>query len=215
MPVKRPSFCEIYVEGYGNGLNQVDQTTLTSPTAELTAEPEMVETPIQEESVLPHELGGVFVHELEAHGHKVAPRVPPSDDSPTTPPSMSRESSSTSISSTWSKGSEKSNGDPITPASDAGYTLKQILRPTVIVRKPSKISEEKVQSVNEQRSPSPGRVSANDVTIVDHEEDDAMQMPSVHFNTETWDLILEQDPVVGRPYNAHTPASATVSVRAA
>lgn len=208
MPVKRPSFCEIYVEGYGNGLNEVDHAPPISPPAELVAEPESLEGAIQEESRAPQELQGDFVHEMATEIPQQAPPLPPSDDSPTTPPTMSRESSNSSISSTWSKSSEKSDLEPTTPANDVGYTLKEILKPNGGGKRSIKVVNDDTKTTVKPRPQSMiGDTTVSNVKIVDHDAHFDMEMPYVHFNTQTWDMILEQRPMTApassRPVAAH------------
>lgn len=214
MPQKKPSFCEIYVEGYGNGLNEVN-----SP-AELTAEPEGIEVLIKEDPQERHELVGDSVHELASPDIDHIPTFPPADISPTTPPTMSRESSSSSISSSdWSNGSEKSGPDPTTPASER-YTLKQILKSanSNTLSKTGNGNDEGDDEVKPLIKLRPQSLVVQDkpttspIKIVDTDHHDVMEIPYVHFNTQTWDLILAQRPVGQRPMTA--PASTPVAAQA-
>ncbi|EXJ88364.1 hypothetical protein A1O1_05294 [Capronia coronata CBS 617.96] len=185
MPPKRPSFCEIYVEGYGNGLNEVNSgKAATEGVVELTAEPKSVEHLVREEQTELHELVGDSVHELASDEIAAPPPLPPSDDSGTSPQSVSRESSTSSTGSNWSKASSKSDLYPITPTSDAVCTLKEILQ--------TKNSTEDLSSPTKQSSEPSLRAAASQAMVVEREEDDPMQMPAVHFNTQTWDMILGQ-----------------------
>ncbi|EXJ78307.1 hypothetical protein A1O3_09468 [Capronia epimyces CBS 606.96] len=204
MPSKRPAFCEIFVEGYGNGLNEVNAEKAAPGAMELAAEQDVVEHPIQEERNEPHELVGDSVHELASDEIKAPPPLPPSDGSATTPVSMSRESSAASIASNWSKTSDKSDLGPTTPTSDAVCSLKEILHTTS--------SAKDLKSVTKQTSQSLVHNATDSTTIVDDEEDDPMQMPSVHFNTQTWDMILGQIPVSESP---REPSTAPAGVAAA
>lgn len=144
---------------------------------------------------IPHELQGETVHEMASNetpqqSAEAEERVivtgasSTSDELPTTPPGMSRESSSSSISSTWSKSSPQSSDDhsPVTPSSSRGRgrscTLKEILQMSSLVKRPVSLSDEAMMSVS-------------DVKIVDV---DVLQMPLVHFNTQTWDVVLGKRP---------------------
>ena len=130
VPPKRPSFCEIYVEGYGNGLNEVARDTTGNTPAEFTAEPESIDTPIEEETQEPQELEGDIVHEMAANDAEDVAPVSASDYSPTRPPSMSRESSNYSISSTCSHTSEERDIASTSPVNKKTLTLMEILRST-------------------------------------------------------------------------------------
>jgi len=217
MPSKRPAFCEIYIEGYGNGLNAVtSDAAITSSPVELMAEPpELASSQVEELLFKPHELQSQTLHEMATNETPKSPEpeekaaaepaaegaaAPPppttaptsssaTDDSPTTPPGMSRESSSASISSsTWSKTSPKNSSsesnNPTTPSSSrAGRdrntcTLKEILQLSSVSKRPASISDEAMIGISE-------------IKIVDV---DALQMPLVHFNTQTWDVVLGQRP---------------------
>ncbi|KIW19984.1 hypothetical protein PV08_00559 [Exophiala spinifera] len=261
MPAKRSAFCQIYVEGYGNGLNEVDSNTTAarqSTPAELTAEPTAeleVTSPdlIKEEMPEPHELVGHEVHELNAVGVEsvTAPEAPllapvpvpvPEDESSSTPPQMSRESSSASTSSTWSKksrgsGSDSDGLDPRTPADDTVCTLQEILQSTQ-TQTQTHTPKPKVPSCRPpigKRTSSCARGSSHTIAVVDHHDsdnengnragtgigkstyakdalNDAMSVPSIHFNTLTWDRILDQRCVGKRPVTA--PATSSIQVRA-
>ncbi|KAJ9500540.1 hypothetical protein H2202_003756 [Exophiala xenobiotica] len=204
LPTKRPSFCEIYIQGYGNGLNEVKREVMAAPAAELTAEPEASEESTRGEPPSPQERIGHEVHELDASGDERLTCVPSSDEAALTTPEMSRESSTTSTSSHWSKKSGNSDLDPTTPASDAVCTLQDILRRSHIDR-----SEDRTPIEKGATPQTPG--SASILTIVDHndhadDDDDALTMPSVHFNTLTWDRILAEQlvPVTASTANAIT-----------
>lgn len=199
MPQKKPSFCEIYIEGYGNGMNNVvnNETSFSNSShVELTMEPqELASSEAERLLFIPHELQGETVHEMASNetpqqSAEAEERVivtgasSTSDELPTTPPGMSRESSSSSISSTWSKSSPQSSDDhsPVTPSSSRGRgrscTLKEILQMSSLVKRPVSLSDEAMMSVS-------------DVKIVDV---DVLQMPLVHFNTQTWDVVLGKRP---------------------
>ncbi|KAI1627414.1 hypothetical protein EDD37DRAFT_260887 [Exophiala viscosa] len=215
MPPKRPTFCEIYVAGYGNGLNEVEQDYVVSP-VELTAEPKQADSPVERRYSAPQ--GHLDdVHELDADEGQHFRALPLSQSSPALPLSegpqvpprsgsiqalplsqstqslpqaqaMSRESSNASRSSHWSQESSSDDLSPTTPATDAICTLREILQATGLSRYPDKtcIPDPKTFTVPSS--------STNHVTIVDHEVDldDPMSMPSVHFNTLTWDRILAE-----------------------
>ncbi len=190
LPTKRPSFCEIYIQGYGNGLNEVKREVIAVPAAELTAEPEAAEESIRGGPPAPQELVGHEVHELDASGDEALTCPPSSEEAALTTPAMSRESSTTSTSSHWSKKSGDSDLDPTTPSSDAVCTLQEILRRSQIDR-----GEDGMPIQKGTTPQTPG--SASIITIMDHndhigEDDDALTMPSVHFNTLTWDKILAE-----------------------
>ncbi|KAK5056105.1 hypothetical protein LTR84_012658 [Exophiala bonariae] len=198
-PTKKPSFCEIYIEGYGNGLNKIVGNSTGSSTTDAvayTAEPQELGSSDAERLLFfPHEIQSETVHELATNEtpdrHSLAEEEEvaagassTSDDSPTTPPGMSRESSSSSISSTWSKTSPHSGDEhgPVTPSSSRGRartcTLKEILQMNSVSKRPVSVSEEAMMGMS-------------DVKIVDV---DAIQMPLVHFNTQTWDVVLGTRP---------------------
>ncbi|KAK4942334.1 hypothetical protein LTR10_017941 [Elasticomyces elasticus] len=226
VPPKRPSFCEIYVEGYGNGLNEVEQDFVVSP-VELTAEPERADNPFKRQSWGTQE-PMPDVHELDADADRQIPVLPRSQSSPALPLSedthalplprgpqvppragsiqalqlsstqslpqaMSRESSNASRSSHWSQESASDDLSPTTPATDAICTLREILQATGLSRYPDKTC---IPDPKTFASPS----SSNNITIVDHEVDldDPMSMPSVHFNTLTWDRILAEPSIAVR-----------------
>ncbi|KAJ9615745.1 hypothetical protein H2200_001822 [Cladophialophora chaetospira] len=197
LPTKRPSFCPIYVEGYGNGLNEVAPVTAASGPAELTAEPESMQNVIKESPCEPQELQGAIVHELAANEADEPRPTPPSDDSPTTPPSMSRESSSSSISGTLSTTGEDSDDEPTTPARNKSVTLIEILKSNSTSRSTDKLGAY-TASPTSDRKPESSDVedSIPDFTIVDldHYNPD-FEPPYIHFNTLTWDKMLEQRPM--------------------
>ena len=207
-PTKRPSFCEIFVEGYGNGLDKIVNNGTDSPTTVAvthTAEPQELGSSEAERLLFsPHELQSETVHELATNEtpdrHSLAEEKEnaagassTSDDSPNSPPGMTRESSSSSISSSWSKNSPNSGDehDPVTPSDSRGRgrtcTLKEILQMNSVSKRPVSVSEEAMMGIS-------------DVKIVDV---DAIQMPLVHFNTQTWDVVLGT-----RPSTAPAPALA-------
>lgn len=233
MPVRRPAFCQIYVEGYGNGLIDISQNTVATTTtaAELTAEPEVSQDLIREEVLEPQELVGHAVHELDASGDEIhTTREPPIlEDEPSTPPEMSRESSSASTSSNWSKKSHDSDSDeldPTTPADDTVCTLQEVLRST------HTLNTQSGRPFIGKRTSSLTSGSAEIITVVDHHDDDdhdqspgtrksvhddytlndTMSVPSIHFNTLTWDRILDQHSVRKRPVTA--PATSSIQVHA-
>ncbi|KAK6383522.1 hypothetical protein LTS17_002814 [Exophiala oligosperma] len=243
--IKRPAFCQIYVEGYGNGLNEINRETMATKmvASELTAEPEANHDLIREEFPEPQELVGHEVHELDAASAGESPTaqqgaasVPILEDEPSTPPEMSRESSSASANSNWSKKSSRdSDSDelaPTTPADDTICTLQEILRsthslnieggrPTVGKRTSSltPVSADMIRVVahhGASTSTSTMRSSDHDHDHDhDHERDqlnDAMSVPSIHFNTLTWDRILDQHAVRKRPVTA--PATSSIQVGA-
>ena len=92
---KRASFCEIYVPGYGNGLNEVDIEVTTSPI-------EMIlKTPFEIAK-------GKTEAEKDSEDREHVPKMPGSN-------SVSRESSNASSNSTRSTGSTQSAEDVPTP----------------------------------------------------------------------------------------------------
>lgn len=207
MPPKRPSFCEIFVEGYGNGLNEVQNENAGPAVAELTAEPGVEERLTREERNEPHELPAQLVHELACDEIRARPPLPPPYNTTMTPQTISRESSTSSTGSNWSKASDKSDFDPITPTSDAVCSLKDILRHTS--------SADGMVSPITQSPQSPVQHPAWPITVADKKQDDPMQMPSVHFNTQTWDLILGQIPARSSARRSMTAsAAAQVAARA-
>ncbi|KAJ4526097.1 hypothetical protein HRR83_001286 [Exophiala dermatitidis] len=193
MPPKRAPFCEIFVEGYGNGLNEVNQDK-SIPAAAMASTAES-ETTVTDHVVdddrnnnEPHELLGESLHELPSNEIVSTAMSSPSGGSASVSLSVSRESStsSTSSSSKWSKTSDRSDCDdldPMTPASDVVCTLREVLQ----MKKPG------AGGTNQASSLPDGAVG--DAAAVDSCHDDPMQMPSVHFNTQTWDRILGQIPV--------------------
>ncbi|KIW91981.1 uncharacterized protein Z519_06963 [Cladophialophora bantiana CBS 173.52] len=204
MPSKRPSFCEIYVEGYGNGLNEVARDASDSPPAELTAEPETTENAIKEDKQEPQELPGDIVHEMAANDTEDLPPLPVSEVSATTPPSMSRESSSSSISSASSNTNEDNDIAVAIPANNAACTLAEKLKSTSITKQRSGIQAELSATTIRHRPQSLVlRSTASHVKIVDSDRyDPDLELPYVHFNTQTWDMILTQ-----RPMTAPSPTA--------
>jgi hypothetical protein len=189
---KRPSFCEIYVEGYGNGLNKVADGVAETTVAELTAEPEPVDCTIKEEVAEAHELPGDVIHEMAANNLEVLPPLPPSDGSTRTPTTMSRESSSASISETCSSSLEDGDEDPKALNSDRVLTLVEILKSTCISNPPHATGEKGQQRPHSfvAQGPNP------DIGTMDLEKfDQEFHAPYVHFNTLTWDSMLEQRPM--------------------
>ncbi|KAL2444222.1 hypothetical protein ABEF95_015964 [Exophiala dermatitidis] len=192
MPPKRAPFCEIFVEGYGNGLNEVKQDKPNPPTVlASTAESEATAVDLvvadERNNNEPHELLGESLHELPSNEIVSAAMSSPSGGSASVSLSVSRESSTSSASSKWSKTSDRSDCDdldPITPTSDVVCTLREVLH--------SKHGAEGTH----QTSSLPHAARDADAALVDtpKAEDDPMQMPSVHFNTQTWDRILGQIP---------------------
>ncbi|OQV09066.1 hypothetical protein CLAIMM_13244 [Cladophialophora immunda] len=201
MPSKRPSFCEIYIEGYGNGLNEVARNVSEPPPVELTAEPEPV---IKEDQQEPQELQGDIVHEMAANDTENLPPLPESETSATTPPSMSRESSNSSVSSASSNSNEDSDVAPITPAGNAACTLEEILKSTSIIKRRNDVKSDLAPTAIRQRPQSlvlRGKVPHINIISSDRYDPD-LEMPYVHFNTQTWDMILAQ-----RPMTAPSPTA--------
>lgn len=187
-PPKRAPFCEIYIAGYGNGLNEVQRDFFVASPAELTAEPEAAgNLNVKGRPPHPQEPAG-DVHELDADVDQNIRSLRASDSSQAPPLSMSRESSNASRSSDWSHGSSSDDLDPTTPATEAICTLREILQATGLSMHPDQMSGSDPKASTVQSTP------ANHVAIMDDEadSDDAMSMPSVHFNTLTWDRILAE-----------------------
>ncbi|ETI25894.1 hypothetical protein G647_02671 [Cladophialophora carrionii CBS 160.54] len=194
---KRPSFCEIFVEGYGNGLNEIARDGANNTPAELTAEPEAMENAIKEDPKEPQELQGDIVHEMDANDTNNHPPPPSSDDSPTSPPSMSRESSNSSISETSSSTREEGDIDPVTPVGNAVLSLVEILKSTGLSPAPSSPRAHTAGPVAKSRPASLIVESTRpEINIVDMDRyDPELESPYVHFNTQTWDMILEPRPM--------------------
>ncbi|KIW83507.1 hypothetical protein Z517_02752 [Fonsecaea pedrosoi CBS 271.37] len=194
MPSKRPSFCEIYVEGYGNGLNEVARDVASSTLAELTAEPKSV---IQEDQQEPHELQGDIVHEMAADNTEDLPPLPPSETSGTTPPSMSRESSNSSVSSASSHGNEDGDVAPVTSTGSAACTLEEILSSTSLIKRRDGIKDDLACTTIRRRPQSLVlRGTVPRINIINSDQyDPDLELPYVHFNTQTWDMILAQRPM--------------------
>jgi hypothetical protein len=207
VPPKRPPFCEIYVEGYGNGLNEISPGSAENAPAELTAEPDSTEKAIKEDPGEPQELQGNIVHEMDANHTDSHPPPPSSDDSPTTPPSMSRESSNCSTSGTSSSTSEEGDVDPVTPGGNAILSLVEILKSTGMSPVPSSLRGDPAGPVPKPRPRSLIVQGTNpDVKIVDTDRyGPDFDSPYVHFNTQTWDMILEPRPMTA-------PASRPIAV---
>lgn len=190
MPQKRAAFCEIYVEGYGNGLNEMPHDATGNTAAAFTAEPESIDMTIEEDI---QELHGDSVYELPANDD-VSPR-PMSENSPITPPGMSRESSVSSSNTTSSDPSYDDEIDPSTTPRKQGMTLVEILRSSSINASPNRIND------NSKTKSGPRSLTVQGigpgVQILDNDDlyDPDQELPYVHFTTETWDELLQQSPV--------------------
>jgi hypothetical protein len=193
VPAKKASFCEIYIEGYGNGLNPVlGHSATNAPSADLTSEPESVDFAIKEEPQDVPELHGEPVHEMptnETDG-PLALATLASEGTPSTPPSMSRESSSASISGVSSHTDE--DEDLAIPTKNNILTLVEILQSTSISSAPnltSTASRPRPTSLIAQ-GPDP---EVKILGVDDPNPND--DPPYVHFNTLTWDKMLEARPL--------------------
>jgi len=190
---KRPSFCEIYVEGYGNGLNEIARGVPESTPAELTAEPEPMNNVIEEDPREPQELEGGIVHELAGDDMDHLPPLPSSDASTTTPPPMSRESS---LSGASSASSEESDVDPLKASGNRILTLVEILKSTSIPSQPRLRRDYTAGALSKPRPQSSTEGTIPGVEIMDFRRyDPECEPPYVHFNTLTWDSMLEQRPM--------------------
>lgn len=130
MPTKRASFCEIYVPGYGNGLNQVEiQTSASMTTLPLVEDEQMLDLPQEPVNA-----------------------------------SVSRESSNASNNTTWSKTS--STGDTDASASDVS--------PLAASDSTLDLTKDKIKANTKEREVG----------------GDGSGLDTVHFNTQTWDDML-------------------------
>ena len=197
MPSKRPSFREIYVEGYGNGLNQVARDQAEKEVIELTAEPIVMDFAIKEEVAEPHELRGDIVHEMATNETESPAPLPSSDGSTDTPPPMSRESSSSSISDVSSRSLEDDDDmDGDAPSARRVLTLVEILQSTCASDQPrgrgghrgDKTSIQRPQSYIDSKA-----VGMKLMATGGFNPD--IEPPYIHFNTLTWDKMLEQRPM--------------------
>ena len=188
---KRPAFCEIYIEGYGNGLNEVTRNVTVNTAVELAAGPGSMDRTIEEEIQGPQELQGDTVHEM-ATNDDMAPWSA-SEDSANTPPGMSRESSVSSTKTTSSNPGQHDDIGPLTPTSRRELTLVEILQASRISPLPGSIKD----SVTIKASSESLAVEciAPGCQIIDNDEhhDPDLELPYVHFTTETWDEMLQRN----------------------
>jgi len=188
---KRASFCEIYVQGYGNGLNEVrhDDAALPAGPSSLA----VVEKKVGDESA-PH------LHLSESDSAPQSPRAM----SPSRP-IMSRESSSASnVSSTWSQASRSSDTDVSTPAMESRSTLKDVMKTKKRGSGSGGEGEQGEDGVAATAAAAQDQDAKPKELVQEHDgsgdgdgngiNQELFQehMPTVHFNAQTWDAILSR-----------------------
>jgi hypothetical protein len=118
------------------------------------------------------------------------PPLPSSNASTTTPPPMSRESSLSGASST---SSEESDVDPLTLSGNRILTLVEILKSTRISSQPRNRRAYNAGALSKSRPQSSPEGAISDVDIMNlGRYDSEFEAPCIHFNTLTWDSMLEQ-----------------------
>lgn len=169
VPIKRLPFREIYVEGYGNGngIRKID--------AELHATESDVELPPPQEAC-PEQV----TCESKELAHELGTTEAVSKEHCQSPPGMSRETSSASISSKWSDKSASSEPDPKTPSSDELCTLQEVLQ---------QAGKDDVNPCSAEMAEKE-RYVAQAVRVVDPELTPDSLPRSVHFNSRTWDDVV-------------------------
>lgn len=171
---KAPSYCEIVVHGYGNGLNEVEMAKSDASHAEIETTPATNNSSNDTLTTIK-----VQTENLEQN---VGPQSPQSDKmpalTPTSSASVSRESSNASSNSTWSKG-------PSANHSDSDLTLKKSsqTQACISLQDLSKMILAGAHDHDDaERPPSEG---------FNRVFDEKGLIQTVHINTQAWDNMLE------------------------